>query len=88
MNNIYTMIFTKGFVYKGVRHAWEDNRLYRLPFQRNLRTFGLKEIKPFVIGSTDCYNIQRGKITRNGIEERLENVHWEVGVYKEPDCPF
>lgn len=88
MNNIYTIVFTEGFIYKGVRHGWKDGKLYRLPFERNIRTFKFMEIKPFVIGSTDCYNVQRDKITRDRIEEKLETVNWSIDIYVEPDCPF
>ena len=60
---ITTMCFTKGFIYKEVRYGWKNKKLFRLPFTRNKRSFGLKEIPFYVFKTTIVYNIQRDKIT-------------------------
>ena len=56
---ITTIEFKYGFIYKGVRHAWKDKKLFRLPFERNLRTFGLKEIPQYVFKSMYIHNLFR-----------------------------
>lgn len=85
---ITTIEFTKGFIYKGVRHAWKKGKLYRLPFERDKRTFGLKEIPMYVFKSTVVYNVQRDKITFLKLKERTEIVSWEVEVLIDDECPF
>jgi len=40
------MQFKHGFIYMGVRYGWNKKQLYRLPFNRNLRHYDLKLIKP------------------------------------------
>jgi hypothetical protein len=85
---ITTMQFKQGFVYKGVRHAWKKGKLYRLPFERNNRTFGLKEIPMGVFKATAVYNVQRDKRTYNKLEERTVSVCWSVDVFVEDEIPF
>lgn len=82
------MEFKHGFEYMGVRYGWKDKKLYRLPFIRNLRSFNLKEIKPIIIGSTTCYNIQRNKKTINNLKKITKPVDWFVETYKTQDYPF
>lgn len=82
------MKFKYGFEYLGVRYGWKNKKLYRLPFERCLKSYGLKEINPIIIGSTTCYNIQRHKLTINKIKRITTNVDWSVSVLSEIDCPF
>lgn len=82
------MKFSYGLNYLGVRYGWKDKELYRLPFERNNKTFGLKFIKPVFIGSTKCYNLQRNKITINRLKILTEKVDWDLEIVKDKDCPF
>ena len=85
---ITTIEFKYGFIYKGVRHAWKDKKLFRLPFERNLRTFGLKEIPQYVFKTTQVYNVQRDKLTILKLKERTVKVDWYVNVVVEDEIPF
>lgn len=85
---ITTIEFHYGFIYKGVRYAWKDKKLYRLPFERNKRTFGLKEIPMYVFKTTIVYNVQRDKLTILKLKERTENVLWHVDVFIDDGMPF
>ena len=82
---ITTIEFKYGFIYKGVRYAWKDKKLFRLPFERNLRTFGLKEIPQYVFKTTQVYNVQRDKLTILKLKERTVKVDWYVNVVVEVD---
>lgn len=85
---VTTIHYKYGFVYKEVRHAWKDKKLYRLPFERNKRTFGLKEIPQYVFKSTQVYNIQRDKLTILKLKERTISVDWSVEVFIKDETPF
>lgn len=85
---ITTILFYNGFIYKNVRHGWKDKKLYRLPFDRNNRTFRLKEIPKYCFKSTIVYNVQRTKLTINRLKTLTVKVNWEVDIIKDDDCPF
>ena len=85
---ITTIEFRYGFIYKGVRYAWKDKKLYRLPFERNKRTFGLKEIPMYVFKTTIVYNIQRDKLTISKLKERTEKVLWFTDILIDDEYPF
>ena len=85
---ITTIEFTKGFIYKGVRHVWKNKKLYRLPFERNKRTFGLKEIPMYVFKTTVVYNIQRDKLTFLKLKERTVLVSWKIEILIDDEYPF
>ena len=85
---ITTIEFKLGFVYKGVRHGWYKKKLYRLPFERNKRTFGLKEIDMKVYKSTPIYAVQKDKKTYNKLKEKTVLVDWSVDVFVEDKIPF
>jgi hypothetical protein len=82
------MQFNYGFEYMGVRYGWNKKQLYRLPFIRNKRSFNLLLVKPFVIGSTTVYNIQRTKVTINRLKKLTKDVSWELELVSVVDCPF
>ena len=85
---ITTIQYKYGFIYKDVRYAWKDKKLYRLPFERNKRTFGLKEISQYIFKSTQVYNIQRDKLTILKLKERTVSVDWSIKVFVEDEIPF
>jgi hypothetical protein len=85
---ITTIGFKQGFIYKGVRYGWKKGKLFRLPFERGKRTFGLKEIPMYVFKSTPLYNVQRDKRTYNKLKEKTVCVTWSVDVFVEDDIPF
>ena len=85
---ITTMCFTKGFIYKEVMYGWKDKKLFRLPFTRNKRSFGLKEIPFYVFKTTIVFNIQRDKITILKLKERTQDVNWKINLTLENYVPF
>lgn len=85
---ITTIEFKYGFIYKDVRYAWKDKKLFRLPFERNKRTFGLKEIPQYVFKTTQVYNIQRHKLTLNRLKLLTMNVEWQTNKIIEDEIPF
>ncbi len=85
---ITTIEFKYGFIYKNVRYAWRDKKLFRLPFQRNLRSFRLKEIPQYVFKSTQVYNIQRDKMTILKLKKRTQKVYWTIEVFHSDEIPF
>lgn len=85
---ITAMCFTKGFIYKEVRYGWKDKKLYRLPFTRNKRSFGLKEIPFYVFKTTIVFNIQRDKMTILKLKERTKNIDWKINIITEDYTPF
>ena len=82
------MEFNYGFTYKNVRYGWKDKKLYRLPFERNLRTFGLLEVPAYVFKTTTVYNVQRVKLTIGRLKLMTENVNWQINEISSPDVPF
>ena len=82
------MEFLYGFEYKGVRYGWSNKTLYRLPYVKNKRSYGFKEIPYYVFKSTRVYNIQRNKLTINRLETLTKKVNWIHEEVKHPDVPF
>lgn len=82
------MEFKYGFEYIGVRYGWNKKHLYRLPFVRNNRSFDLLIIKPFLIGASTVYNIQRNKFTINKLQQRTILVNWKIEILEPGNCPF
>lgn len=87
-SNYKTIQFKYGFIYRGVRHGWYKKKLFRLPFERNKRTFGLKEIPFYCFKATIVYNVQRTKLTINRLKFLTEKVDWNVEVFLEDEIPF
>lgn len=85
---ITTIEYNYGFIYKGVQYAWKNKKLFRLPFERNKRTFSLKEIPMYVFKTTIVYNIQRDKLTISKLKERTEKVLWFTDVLIDDEYPF
>ncbi len=82
------IIFKYGFTYKEVKYGWNSKKLYRLPYVKNLRSYGLKEIPSYVFKTTTVYNVQRVKLTINRLKGLTEEVGWKVSVIEASDCPF
>lgn len=85
---ITTIWFKYGFIYKDVKYGWKDKKLFRLSFQRNLRTYGLKEIPQYVFKTTTVYNVQRTKLTMNKLKSLTSKVNWFETINEEDILPF
>jgi len=85
---ITTIVYNFGFEYKGVRYAWKDKKLFRLPYIKNNRSYGFKEIPFYCFKSTIVYNIQRTKLTINRLKELTEKIKWTHDFIIDDDCPF
>ena len=77
-----------GFIYKDVEYGWYQKKLYRLPFSRGGRNYGLKEIKPMRKGMV--YNIQKDQKTIAQLKIMTIEfpVMKEIKVVVSDDCPF
>ena len=82
------IIFKYGFTYKEVPYGWKNRKLYRLPYIKKLRSYGLKEIPAYVFKTTKVYNVQRAKLTINRLQHLTQEVDWNVPVIESKDCPF
>ncbi len=80
--------FNYGFTFNEVNYGWHKKQLYRLPFNRKNRSYGVKIITPVLIGSTVCFNVQRNKVTINRLKEITKKVDWKIEEIKSDDCPF
>ena len=71
-----------------VYYGWHDKKLYRLPFTRLGREYGLKEIKPFQ--KVAVYNIQKNQMTIGKLKllTKKFDVPKEIVIVKSDDCPF
>ena len=85
---ITTLHFKFGFIYKNVRYAWKDKKLFRLPFISNNRCYGFKEVPQYCFKSTIIYNIQRDKLTINRLKLLTKSVDWSFDSIQDSDCPF
>lgn len=82
------IIFKYGFTYKEVIYGWNNKKLYRLPYNKNLRSYGLKEIPFYVFKSTIVYNIQRVKLTINRLKTLTEEINLKIEIITTEHCPF
>lgn len=88
------MKFSIGFTFNDVRYGWNNGKLYRLPFEREGRNYGLIEVKPCFSENkktkqkTKCYNIQRNKMTENRVTGMTKKVKWNISILKHKDLPF
>lgn len=82
------MQFEFGFIYKEVRYGWKEKQLYRLPFEKNKRTYGLLIIPQYVFKSTQVYNVQKTKLTINRLKNLTKKVNWNVDIVEHSDLPF
>ncbi len=83
------MRFEYGFEYKGARYGFLKKKLYRLPYEKEGRNYGLLIIPQIKIGKTKAYRIQRDKLTINRIQNITQKVAWEVErIERNSDCPF
>lgn len=83
------MIFSVGFEYKDVRYGFSKKKLYRLPYEKDGRHYGLMVMPQINVGNKKGYRIQRDKLSINRIKNITIAVSWEVEqVFKHKDCPF
>ncbi len=80
------MNFKYGFLYQGVKYGWFKKDLYRLPFTKGKRSYGLKKIHPVRLGKV--YNLQRGQKTIAQMQLMTIPVDWKVIIHSGKDCPF
>jgi hypothetical protein len=82
------MIFKFGFEYKNVRYGWKDKQLYRLPFSREKRSYGLKLILMHEVKKTKCWNVCRIKKTKEQLKLLTKKVDWKIEVLRDKSLPF
>jgi len=82
--------FKYGFEYKGFNFGWKDKKLFRLPSEKNLRNYPLKELSIINIGNKKGYRVLRDKKTIDQLMELTEIINFKyiVNGHKNKDCPF
>jgi hypothetical protein len=85
---ITTLVYNFGFEYKGVRYVWKSKKLFRLPYNKDLRSYSFKEIPIYCFKTTLVCNIQRKKITMNKLKLLTKPVKWTHEFIIDDDCPF
>ena len=88
MSEAEVLNFKFGFTYKGIPYGFKDKKLYRLPFNKNLRSYSLKEIKPHLVSGLVCYNCARTKLTINRLKQLTEPIDVQVTIYVDNILPF
>ena len=77
------MIFENGFEYEKIKYGWLGNRLFRLSYTNNGRTFSIREIKPRNIKHTTCYVIRQKSFTRGRLLGFTKKVDWVEDILEE-----
>lgn len=83
-----TTFYKYGFEYKGVIYGWKNKKLYRLPYVKNKRSYGLLEISFYCYKTTLVANIQRTKLTLNRMKSLTKEINIEINSYICSDMPF
>lgn len=84
------IIYKYGFTYKGFLFGWKEKKLYRLPSEKNLRNYSLKELSKIKINNHDGYRVVRDKKTIKQLMEMTEliNYRYVVNGKQSNDTPF
>lgn len=82
------MYFKYGFTYKGVIFGWYKKKLYKLPYIKDKRSYGLKEIPSYVFKSTVVFNVLREKKTINKLKELTVEINKSINITDKNECPF
>lgn len=82
--------FKYGFEYKSFNFGWKDKVLYRLPSQKNLKTYPLKKLSLIEIGNKKGYRVCRDKKTIDQLMEITEVINYKyvVNGYGHRDTPY
>jgi hypothetical protein len=80
--------FKYGFMYKEVQYGWNNKKLYRLPYMKNNKSYGFKEIPFYCFKTTIIYNVQRTKLTINRLKIITTPIDVKIEIIESSDCPF
>lgn len=83
-----TTLYRYGLEYKGVLYGWKDKKLYKLPYTRKGRSYGIKIVPFYVFKSTTVCNLQRDKVTIKKLESLTKEINFEVNSFIHSDLPF
>ena len=83
-----TTLYKFGFCYNEIPYGWKNKKLYRLPYIKNNRSYGLLEIKFYCFKSTFVANIQKNKLTINRLKAITTEINIEVSSIISNDVPF
>jgi len=82
------MQFNFGFEINRIKYGWFKKDLYRLPFDKNNRSYALLKLNLVINGITPCYCVNRKNKTLKSLEKMTEKVDWKVDIIKSKHLPF
>jgi hypothetical protein len=79
-----------GFEYKGIKYAWKDKELHRLPNNIGLKHFPLKKLKKIKVGNKEGYRVAQDKKTIEQLMELTEVIDYKyiINGAGDDNCPF
>lgn len=83
-----TTFYKYGLKYKGVLYGWKDKKLYKLPYTKNGRSYGIKIVPFYVFKSTTVCNLQRDKVTIKKLKSLTKEINIKLESYESDDLPF
>jgi hypothetical protein len=65
-----------------------NKKLYRLPYMKNNKSYGFKEIPFYCFKTKIIYNVQRTKLTINRLKIITTPIDVKIEIIESSDCPF
>lgn len=79
--------YTEGFIYKGVKFAWKNKKLFRLPIIKDGREYGLRLVpKINITDKVKGYRICREKKSLQQIRRMTKKVNYKVTEFECREC--
>ena len=81
------MVFKYGFYYFGFKYGFIDNKLFRLPIEKDGRQYPLREVPRIKLSETGIgYRLVRQKKSLAQVESMLEKVNWKINKVECVEC--
>ncbi len=78
MSDFKTLRFTAGFTYRGLRFAFYNKELYRLPYTNGQRQYPARILPVIKVGNALGYRCALEKLSGNKITALLKPVDWKI----------
>jgi hypothetical protein len=75
---------SKGFHYMGKCYVWHKKELYRLPFESNLKFYGVKKCAKW----NDGYYLGSHRKSLSQLQSMTVDVDELINIVEDKDCPF
>jgi len=81
-------VYSFGFIYNHITFCWDKKELYRMPYERNLRTYEKRKLKQKKQGNSFGYSIDGDFKSMKTIKQLTDKINYIEIVEKDKDCPF